>query len=68
MKRSIITIVIADLSSPSHAAAIVYLLNEYAKDDMGGGAELTAFVQDKLIAEHCTEGKTQCTHAAILAN
>jgi len=39
-------IIIADLTSPAHAAAIVYLLNEYAKDEMGGGAELPAFVQD----------------------
>lgn len=44
-------IVIADLSLPAHAAAVVYLLNEYAKDEMGGGAELSAFVQDNLIAE-----------------
>ena len=48
MKLSILS---ADLSSPSHAAAIVYLLNEYAKDDMGGGAELSAFAKDNLIAE-----------------
>lgn len=41
----------ADLSLPSHAAAIVYLLNEYAKDGMGGGAELPEFVKDNLVAE-----------------
>lgn len=41
----------ADLSLPSHAAAIVYLLNEYAKDEMGGGAELPQFVKDNLVAE-----------------
>ena len=41
----------ADLSLPTHAAAIIYLLNEYAKDEMGGGAELSAFVKDNLIAE-----------------
>lgn len=45
------SIIIADLSLPSHAAAIVYLLDEYARDDMGGGAELSAFVKDNLIAE-----------------
>ena len=44
-------IVSADLSSPSHASVIVYLLNEYAKDDMGGGAELPEFVKDNLVAE-----------------
>ena len=44
-------ILIADLSLPSHASAIVYLLNEYAKDDMGGGAELPEFVKNNLAAE-----------------
>lgn len=43
--------IIADLSLPPHAAAIIYLLNEYAKDNMGGGTELSAFVKDNLIAE-----------------
>jgi GNAT superfamily N-acetyltransferase len=43
--------VIADLSLPAHATAIIYLLNEYAKDKMGGGAELSAFVQDNLITQ-----------------
>lgn len=41
----------ADLSLPSHAAAIVHLLNEYAKDEMGGGAELSEFVKSNLAAE-----------------
>lgn len=44
-------IVIADLSSPAHAAAIIHLLNEYARDDMGGGTELTEFVKSNLVAE-----------------
>ncbi len=44
-------IVIADLSLPAHASAIVQLLNEYAKDDMGGGAELSEFVKSNLVAE-----------------
>lgn len=44
-------IVIADLSLPSHAAAIVYLLDEYAKDDMGGGEQLSDFVKNNLVAE-----------------
>ena len=42
---------IADLSNPAHASAIVYLLNEYAKDPMGGGAELSDFVKTNLIRE-----------------
>ena len=44
-------ILIADLSLPSHASALVYLLNEYAKDEMGGGAELPEFVKNNLAAE-----------------
>lgn len=44
-------ILIADLSLPHHAAAIVYLLNEYAKDVMGGGEELPGSVKDNLVAE-----------------
>lgn len=44
-------IITAELTLPSHAAAIIYLLNEYAKDEMGGGAELSAFVKDNLLAE-----------------
>ena len=44
-------ILIADLSIQAHADAIVYLLNEYAKDDMGGGAELSGFVKQNLVSE-----------------
>ena len=44
-------IFIADLSIPAHANATVWLLNEYAKDDMGGGSELTEFTKQNLIAE-----------------
>ncbi len=44
-------ILIADLSLPSHASAIVHLLNEYAKDDMGGGTELPDMVKSNLVAE-----------------
>lgn len=44
-------VLIADLSSPSHAEAVVYLLNEYAKDEMGGNSELSAFAKRNLVAE-----------------
>lgn len=44
-------IVIADLSQASHAKAIFHLLNEYAKDDMGGGSELSSFVKRNLVPE-----------------
>jgi GNAT superfamily N-acetyltransferase len=42
---------IADFSNPTHASAIVYLLNEYAKDPMGGGAELSDFTKANLVKE-----------------
>ena len=41
----------ADLSLPSHGETIIYLLNEYAKDEMGGGTELSIFVKNNLISE-----------------
>ena len=44
-------ILTADLSLQEHADATVWLLNEYAKDDMGGGTGLTEFTQQNLIAE-----------------
>ena len=44
-------ILLADLSLPSHGEAIIYLLNEYAKDEMGGGTELSIFVKNNLISE-----------------
>ncbi len=55
-------IAIADLALPAHAAAILYLLNEYAKDDMGGGAELSAYAKANLIAEL---RKRQGTHIVL---
>jgi len=44
-------ILLADLSLPSHGEAIIYLLNEYAKDDMGGSMELSIFVKNNLVSE-----------------
>ncbi|PPD42916.1 MAG: GNAT family N-acetyltransferase [Methylobacter sp.] len=46
-----IKIILADLSLPKHAQAIISLLDEYAQDPMGGGAQLPAFVRANLIAE-----------------
>jgi GNAT superfamily N-acetyltransferase len=42
---------VADFNNPVHAQAIVFLLNEYAKDEMGGGEELSAFTQANLVSE-----------------
>lgn len=44
-------IVVADLSSAAHAEAVVLLLNEYARDEMGGGCELSEFVKQNLVSE-----------------
>jgi GNAT superfamily N-acetyltransferase len=45
------SILIADLNNPVHAEAVVYLLNEYAKDDMGVGSELPEYVKHNLVPE-----------------
>ena len=44
-------VVIADLAKPTHAEAVVCLLNEYAKDEMGGGCELPETVKRCLVPE-----------------
>ena len=44
-------ILLADLSLSSHGEDIIYLLNEYAKDEMGGGTELSIFVKNNLVSE-----------------
>ncbi len=41
----------ADLSNPQHASAIIYLLNEYARDIMGGGEDLSDYTKANLIRE-----------------
>lgn len=45
------TIEVADLTRPAHAEALLRLLNDYARDPMGGGAPLNDFVLENLIAE-----------------
>lgn len=47
---TIIEIIIADLSNKNHTNAILFLLNEYARDIAGGGEDLSAFVKSNLIA------------------
>lgn len=46
-----VEILVADLAVPAHADAVVHLLNEYAKDEMGGGLELSGFVKRNLVSE-----------------
>jgi len=42
-------ILITDLSSPEHAEALLYLLDSYARDIMGGGNELPEYTQTHLV-------------------
>jgi ribosomal protein S18 acetylase RimI-like enzyme len=41
----------ADYAHPVHAAALVYLLDAYAQDPMGGGDSLSDFAKAHLVAE-----------------
>lgn len=51
METAVIKIVEADLAQPEHAAAIIRLMDEYARDPMGGGKALPAFVRENLVVE-----------------
>ncbi len=42
---------LADYHNPRHAEAIVSLLDNYARDPMGGGTALTDYVKENLVAE-----------------
>jgi ribosomal protein S18 acetylase RimI-like enzyme len=44
-----VTVIEADLHDPQHQAAIVQLVDAYARDPMGNGAGLSAEVRDRLI-------------------
>jgi GNAT superfamily N-acetyltransferase len=55
-------IVRADLSLPAHADALIFLLNEYAKDDMGGKQELDEAVKQNLAS---TLAKRPGTHVVM---
>ena len=46
---SVVTIIEADLTAPSHQQAIVHLINSYAHDPMGGGRDLPPDVRERLI-------------------
>jgi GNAT superfamily N-acetyltransferase len=59
-------IIIADLSNPTHATALVELLNIYALDPMGGGEELSAYVKQNLAATLAARSDAQVIFA--LAN
>ncbi len=40
----------ADLDNPQHAEAVVFLLDSYARDPMGGGEALPALTRENLVA------------------
>ena len=42
-------ILLADYKNKSHAADIIYLLDAYSKDPMGGGSPLSDFSKNNLI-------------------
>ena len=44
-------IVLADYRDPTHAAALIELLDAYARDPAGGGQPLTDFVRRNLVRE-----------------
>lgn len=44
-----VSIIQADYNNPQHSKDVVYLLNEYAKDPMGGGEPLSDVVRHNLI-------------------
>lgn len=46
-----IQILEADLGLPVHGSAIVQLMDEYARDPMGGGMPLPAFAIENLVSE-----------------
>lgn len=46
-----VQIIRADYTLPQHQTDIIFLLNSYALDQMGGGEPLSPFVQKNLVAE-----------------
>jgi GNAT superfamily N-acetyltransferase len=50
-RTTMIEVVEADLMLPEHASAVVQLLDEYARDPMGGGKALPPFVRANLVSE-----------------
>ena len=44
-------IIVADYSNEKQGSDLVYLLDVYAKDPMGGGKPLSRFVKENLVAE-----------------
>ena len=50
MRLSAVQVQLLDLNQPEHAAAFLDLLDHYAADPMGGGAGLSAYTREHLLA------------------
>jgi hypothetical protein len=50
LDRSSIAIIEADLAVTAHANAIIMLMDEYARDPMGGGDGLSNYAKNNLIS------------------
>jgi GNAT superfamily N-acetyltransferase len=63
-----IDIQVADFTNPEHAQAIVFLLNEYAKDPMGGGEPLSTYTQANLVKEMAKRPNCRAAIAFVTGN
>jgi len=54
LSKAMIEIVRARYNEPTHAAALVELLDAYARDPAGGGEALSEFARNNLVAELAT--------------
>ena len=50
MTDASLTVVVADYANPSHATALIDLLDHYARDPAGGGAPLSDYAKTHLVA------------------
>ena len=50
MDMSDLRVVQADYANAAHAQALVFMLDAYARDPMGGGSALSAFAREHLVA------------------
>ena len=51
LERPLIKIVRADYADPAHGAALIDLLDSYARDPAGGGAPLSDFARANLVSQ-----------------
>jgi GNAT superfamily N-acetyltransferase len=61
-------VIVADLSLPPHAQALVYLINRYAQDPLGGGQSLSDNVKENLPAELANRKTAHVILAFVEAN